>query len=115
MLFPFHDNNPTVRTPYLTLSIIAINALVLIWMARQPEARQEELVVHHGFIPVRLAQLTDPRLVVKVQLDPAAPAVQLPANPPEIYSSILTTMFMHGGWIHLIGNMWFLWIFGNNI
>lgn len=115
MLFPFHDNNPTVRTPYFTLAIIAFNTIVYVWMLRQPDANQLNLVVHHGFIPKRVAQLADPKLVVGVQFDPAAPAIQLPADPPQIYSSVLTTMFMHGGWLHLLGNMWFLWIFGNNI
>jgi membrane associated rhomboid family serine protease len=41
--------------------------------------------------------------------------VQLPADRPQILSTFVTTMFLHGGWFHLLGNMWFLWIFGNNI
>ena len=115
MLFPFHDNNPTTRNPYFTLLIILINTVVLIWMTKMPAAGQEELIVQRGFIPARIGQLSDPKLVVHVQLDPATPPIQLPANQPRIYTSLFTTMFMHGGWIHLLGNMWFLWIFGNNI
>jgi len=82
-------------------------------------------------VPARLAQLTDSELVVTVNLggnrnDPSLPVqfpmfddrhevVELPASRWQVLRSLITCMFLHGGWMHLIGNMWFFWIFGNNI
>ncbi len=113
MLLPFHDNNPTIRTPYVTVLLIVVNLLVLVWMIQLNPLQQEEVLVTRGFIPKRVKQLTNPNLVVEVKLDKVA--FRLPAEQSSVYWSMFSTMFMHGGWMHLIGNMWFLWLFGNNI
>ena len=123
MFFPIHDNNPTSRLPIVTVGLIVVNTVVLIWFIQQPTVTQEDVVVHRGFIPARISQLSNPNLVVNVKLLPVAAnnplkqpnVLALPAKPSQIYLSLLTTMFLHGGWIHLIGNMWFLWLFGNNV
>ena len=126
-MFPLKDHNPTSRTPYVTILLIAINSLVMLWLASLAPLQRQQAVLEHGFIPARIGQLGDPR-PIEVQLVAEMPAafpgqvrqqvvgkVVLPPVPTYILLSILTTMFMHGGWMHLVGNMWFLWIFGNNI
>lgn len=117
-MFPLYDNNPHRRVPWFTLLIIAVNVAVMFWEASLPQQALERVVAHYGFVPQRVEQLSDPNLVVNVQIrQQAAPqnAVQLKADPEQIYTSMFTMMFLHGGWWHLISNMWFLWIFGNNI
>jgi hypothetical protein len=127
-MFPLKDHNPSETTPYVTLLLIAINTLVMVWLAMLPPLEQQEAVLEHGFIPARIAQLTQNR-AIQVELEVQEPAavpgiapvrrevkrIDLPPEPAQILSTILTTMFLHGGWMHLAGNMWFLWVFGNNI
>jgi membrane associated rhomboid family serine protease len=122
MIFPFRDDVPAQRTPLVTYSIIVINVVVLVWLGRLPPLEQTEVAYRRGFIPVRIAQLTQQQVF---QLQVPVPAqrgfaqrvmlVNLPPDRGAIYSSFITAMFLHGGWIHLIGNMWFLWIFGDNV
>ena len=127
-MFPFHDNNPTVRTPFVTVTLVVLNVLAFLWLISLPDGgARESLIVRRGFVPARLAQLSNPNQVVVVDLDKPeredipqirhAPAVQiiLPPDRGDVLASLITTMFLHGGWMHLIGNMWFLWLFGNNI
>ena len=125
MFFPFRDDNPTTRPATVTYTIVAINVLALLWLSRQPELEQVVAVHRYGFVPARVAQLVDPK---PIQV-PVEELVQnrfgvvvarrgvppLEANPGQIVLSWLTSMFLHGGWLHLVGNMWFLVIFGNNV
>jgi membrane associated rhomboid family serine protease len=126
MFFPLHDNNPITRTPFVTIGLILVNVGALIWLGQLNEAKQEDIVIHRGFIPARIAQLSNPQLMVNVKFQQLVrgplnqqmivpKVIPLPADPVQIYSSLLTSMFLHGGWLHLIGNMWFLWLFGNNV
>jgi membrane associated rhomboid family serine protease len=125
MFFPFHDDNPTRRTAYVAYAIVAINVLGFFWFSRQARDRQDWVVMHRGFVPARIAQLSNPhpleisRLVKvrhpKLGKIPARRVITLQPDRAEILLSLLTCMFMHGGWMHLIGNMWFLWLFGNNV
>lgn len=123
-MFPFHDDNPTQRFPFVTIALIVINTAVFVWMLRQPEARQLHVMFQRGFVPARIAQLTT-RQPIEAPVGPQVgvpqpevgvpQSVRLPAAPGQIYLSLLTCMFLHGGWMHLLGNMWFLWLFGNNV
>lgn len=128
MFFPFHDDNPTERTPVVTVGLIITNVVAFLAVQRLP--RVQEQVVHYrrGFVPARIAQLRDPNLVIEVPIltgeavfdprvgwRPVQKPLRLEGNRREVLASLLTCMFLHGGWIHLIGNMWFLWIFGNNV
>ncbi len=99
MFIPIRDDAPTVRTPYVTIGIIALNCLIFLISYMQGGDAFTKIIYRFGFIPVELTH--------SVELTP-----MLSASP---YLTMFTSMFMHGGWLHLIGNMLFLWIFGNNI
>ncbi len=123
MLFPLYDLNPHRRFPWLTLLIIAINVGVTAWMSTLPDREQAELALRYGFVPARLSQLDSGKPVKAelITLDAFTGqrrqhgVLQLSTSKSDVYPTLLTTMFLHGGWIHLLTNMWMLWIFGNNI
>jgi len=124
-MFPYADNIQLSRTPIVTYVLIVINALVLLLMSRVPDRDREDVAYHYGFVPARIEQLVDGRplqvavpTVVDVPLiGPVAGhrALVLPAEPAEIAASVWTSTFMHGNLLHLLGNMWFLWLFGDNV
>lgn len=124
-MFPLYDNNPIQRTPIVTYAIVAINVLVFLWMSRLPQVQQEVLTYQHGFVPARVAQLSKPHPIsVPIEVAVYDPffgghieqrVLELPAEPRQIWLSAFTCMFMHGGWMHLLLNMWFLWLFGDNV
>jgi membrane associated rhomboid family serine protease len=98
-MIPLHDDNPTSIFPYVTIAIIVICALVFLWELSLGPATQMAIYAY-GAIP--------------------AVVVGGKSLPPEVdmipaWSTIFTSMFMHGGWMHIIGNMLYLWIFGNNV
>jgi membrane associated rhomboid family serine protease len=100
VFLPLHDQNPRSRFPAATLTLVIVNALVLVATALllPPDARTA-LFQRAGAIPLELTTLRD---------FPPADLV-----PPPF--TILTSMFLHAGFLHLLGNMWFLWIFGDNV
>lgn len=121
MIFPLSDDVPARRPPAVTVLLIIANVVGLLWLANKPPLLQQTIVAQRGFIPARIAQLSDPTLVVRTPLHVETPrggfprALELPADRGEILLSLVTMMFLHGGWMHLIGNMWFLWLFGDNV
>lgn len=105
MMFPIRDENPQLNTPHITYALIALN--VVAWLLVQGTGIEPTLtqsVCTFGLIP---ADLTSKELVSN------GPMCPIDGNPD--WHTMVTSMFMHGSWMHLIGNMWFLWIFGNNV
>ncbi len=98
-MIPLHDDNPTELTPFVTVGFIAACVLVFLWQLSLGEAQQLAALAF-GVIPAVLFDIK--------QLPP-----ELAVIPAEL--SIFSSMFLHGGWGHLLGNMLYLWIFGNNV
>jgi rhomboid family protein len=94
---PLYDDNPTARAPILTYLLIGLCVGAFLWQL----GHNERVVLYtYGMIPAELFGLWRPPRIYQVV-------------PP--WATVLTSMFLHGGWFHLIGNMLYLWIFGNNV
>lgn len=105
MIFPIRDENPQINVPYVTYCFIALN--ILAWLGLQgmgAEPGLSQSVCQYGLIP---ADLTSQEFVN------VRPVCAMDGNPD--WYTLISSVFMHGSWMHLIGNMWFLWIFGNNV
>ena len=99
-MVPLRDNNPTTSTPYVTYGLIAANIIIFLYqLSLTPQQLQ-------GFF--RVAAL------VPCQLSSSCPSNLVTQLVPE-WMTLITSQFLHGGFLHLAGNMLFLWIFGNNI
>jgi len=85
-MFPIRDTQPSYSRPVVTTLIIVVNVLVFLYQFSLDDYSRNYFIAHYGLIP----------------LSPHG-------------SAFLTSMFLHGGWLHIIGNMWFLWIFGDNV
>lgn len=90
-MFPIRDHNPSGRTPYVTFGLIALNALVFLgYWTSLPDYQIDRFFQVWGLVPAALTQ-------------------------GQGWANILTSMFLHAGWMHILGNMLFLWIFGDNL
>lgn len=98
-MFPIHDENPSATTAYVTISVIAVCVAIFLWQFMLGVEGQQ-LVYQFGLIPA---------VLFEYRPLPAELAV-LPA-----WLTVISSMFLHGGWLHLLGNMLYLWVFGNNI
>ena len=85
-MIPLRDLIPSQTTPYVTVTIIALNALAWFYELALPTDVLPMFLQVHGIVPARFEA-----------------------------SSLLTSMFLHGSWSHVLGNMWYLWIFGDNV
>ena len=110
-MFPYRDELPTLRPPIVTVALIAANVIgwILVQGAGSDPALQQS-VCTLGVIPGRLFGHIPAGAVV-----PLGPGMSCEVGTFPAWATVLTSMFMHGGWMHLIGNMLFLWVFGNNI
>jgi len=110
-MFPFHDENKTLHPAYVTIVLIAINVLVWLFVEGAglaiPLARA---VCELGLIPGELTGMLPPGTRF-----PLGGGLVCLTDPGRQISNVITSMFLHGSWMHLIGNMWFLWLFGNNV
>ena len=97
-MLPLKDNVPTRTFPLVTVALIIANSIVWIW---EYERGVDKEVVHYGYYPCTLDHTCVASLV---------PTAHLPW-----YEGTFSAMFLHGSWIHIAGNMLFLWIFGNNV
>ncbi len=98
-MIPLKDINPRYSTPVITWSLIVVNVVVFLYQLSLGPRVGQQFIFTFGMIPARLG------------LALATPKVTL----GDAFFPFLTSMFLHGGWLHLIGNMWFLWVFGDNI
>lgn len=137
-MLPLRDNVPTVRFPIVTIALIAINVVVFAWQLSAPSDRatnellaqaqiseRDQRSIEYGAIP---RELTEPGTYcvpgVRAGEQPVCGSRQafdtgrfraLGIEQVPWWATILTSMFMHGGFLHIIGNMLFLWVFGNNV
>ena len=110
-MFPIRDDNPHFLTPYATYCIIALN--VAAWVLIQGMGSQPALassVCTLGLIPGDLLGTLPVGSGYAI-----GPNTQCLITGGSATHTVITSMFMHGGWMHIIGNMWFMWIFGNNV
>ena len=98
-MLPIKDNVPTRTFPVVTVALIAVNVLVWIWEVASTSVDAD--ILHYGYYPCSLD-------------GPCVQPAVLVHHVPW-YEGVFTSMFMHASWIHIGGNMLFLWIFGNNV
>lgn len=107
MLLPIRDHNPSERFPYVTLGLIAVNVIVFIL-----QLLDERITYMYAAIPAEITGAdVNPLLRMRLEMQHGIRAEPI-VNP---WLTIFTSMFLHGGFLHIIGNMWSLWIFGNNV
>jgi membrane associated rhomboid family serine protease len=99
-MIPIRDDTPRYSTPYVTYLLIALNVLVFLFEVALAPPVREAFIFQFGVIPVRVL---------------AAVGLANVYAPHASVLPLLTSMFLHASWLHLIGNMWVLWIFGDNI
>jgi len=98
-MIPLKDENPSKTFPFINIFIIILNSCAFVYQMYFSSGRAEHLFFQLGFIPYEISHLVDIS----------------PENLVPIPFTIITSMFIHGGWLHLISNMLYLWIFGDNI
>jgi len=98
-MIPLRDENPRQTMPVVTVLLILANAGVFIYQLSLGSRGENELAMIFGLVPARVQMLLNGQPMT-------AAAALVP---------LLTSMFLHGGVLHLLGNMWFLWVFGDNI
>ena len=97
-MFPLKDNAPRTCFPAITLLLIAVNTLIFLYQVTLNPASLQVFVMQNAVVPYRVSLFLDGRAPIETALVP-----------------FFTSMFLHANWLHLIGNMWFLWIFGDNV
>lgn len=85
-MFPLRDTQPSYSTPFVVIGLIVVNILIFLFQFSLDSYSQNAFVFQYGLVPDHFR-----------------------------FSNVFTSMFLHGGWMHVLGNMWFLWIFGDNI
>jgi membrane associated rhomboid family serine protease len=85
-MFPVSDVIPSRTTPFVTVTLIVLNALAFVYELTLDDADLQAVVLSHGVVPAYFS-----------------------------WPSVVTSMFLHGGWLHVLGNMLYLWIFGDNV
>lgn len=118
MFFPYKDDNPRILIPYVTYSIIILNALVFFYQFGLDLIAEREFTLKFGLIPATFSDVSLSQIVnnysYRISQAIGRP-VTLNVIPGSPWLTIFTSMFLHGGFAHIIGNMWFLWIFGDNV
>ena len=115
-MFPLKDINPTRITPFVTVGFIVANLLVFfVIQSQQTVAEREEFLYRRAAIGCEITTL-QPLSAEEILTGRCLSGSEEPVFPEKIpLFSVLTSMFLHGGIAHVVFNMWFLWIFGNNV
>lgn len=98
-MIPLRDRNPTYTTPVVTIAVVVVNVLAFFYELSLGESGVRQLVFTFGVVPAR------------VMAFPSAADIGF----GDALLPLFTSMFLHASWLHLLGNMWFLWVFGDNI
>jgi membrane associated rhomboid family serine protease len=123
MVIPIRDENPTQRFPFVTIALIVVNVFVYfaIQMPKDDTGEGQAFIYEYAAIPCEL-DTGHPLTVEQIRTDDCDPvgAGQVDASPEvfpdkNVWLAVLFSMFMHGSILHVLGNMLFLWIFGNNV
>jgi membrane associated rhomboid family serine protease len=102
-MFPLRDDQPRTTTPYVTYSIIAVNLAVFayeVWLSLQGGQTWHAFLMQYAEVPQHFQSAFIGSSGYSIA---------------GAFLTIFTSMFMHGGWLHILGNLWFLWIFGDNV
>jgi membrane associated rhomboid family serine protease len=114
MVFPLYDDNTgRVRTPYITYALIALNVFVFVFL--QGMGTNERFTYAFSTVPQEIRTGEDVAGRVPVEFGGERDTIPLQPTPGTVYVTLLTSLFMHGSLMHLLGNMLFLWIFGDNV
>jgi len=97
-MIPLKDINPTRTTPFVNIALILANVLVFVYQLSLPARAEQHFVMANATIPLHVAQFVAGHVGFQTA-----------------FESLFTSMFLHGGLMHLLGNMLFLWIFGDNV
>lgn len=106
-MFPLRDTIPSSRVPVVTIGIIIVNAVVFLSELNRSTCGLEQVFYSWGIVPCYFTGACHFRLRTPCGL------LSVPLHPS--YFTLVSSMFLHGGWMHIIGNMWSLWIFGDNV
>lgn len=110
-MFPLSDDNPRLGWPYVTVLLIALNCLAWVFLqAMGAERPMANALCQFGLIPADLLGIAPHGTRIQVGQTLYCVIDGMPG-----WLSLFTSMFLHGGWLHIIGNMWFLWVFGDNV
>jgi membrane associated rhomboid family serine protease len=104
-MIPLKDSVPSQRFPLVNTVLIAVNVLVFLYQQMLPAAEIQRFYLIYGFVPVKATEIFFDLFGAKAETQTAV----------EALFPLLSANFLHGGWLHLIGNMVYLWIFGDNI
>ncbi len=99
-MIPLKDMTPRRSVPIVTILLIIANAVIFFYQVSLPPRAAEAFVMSYGMVPAKIQYALAGTHHVTLQ---------------EGFETLFTCMFLHGGWMHIIGNMWFLWIFGGNV
>ncbi len=116
-MIPFRDYNPSGTVPFVTIVLIALNCLAFVIELGQGDDL-DGFIKGYGLTPRHVLGKADVQQQPRFRL--VGPWLvreerQATLPPVPVWLTFLTSMFLHAGWLHLIGNMWYLWIFGDNV
>ncbi|TWT43294.1 rhomboid family intramembrane serine protease [Botrimarina hoheduenensis] len=117
MLLPLYDRNPHHRFPVVTVLLILLNVFFFWRSVDGGVQNYVGTIFEHGFIPARLTNIDSGQPVLVQQQLPEGGAFRasLSTDSNAVYATLVSMMFLHGGLLHLVSNVWMLWVFGDNV